>query len=180
MHISRIYRYVWQLEGQAPLQGDKDGLARWNGADLLPMDCDAAQSWSTDVKKKDTDLKTGAMVLTKPSVTPAPIRGKAAPVNLPSTDERDTARFNEEKQLGNEAFGAGKFDDAVRHYSQCIILAPRSAVGPLNRSQALLKLQRYHEAEADASSAIELEPTSVKAWYRRALARKELRKYTGA
>jgi tetratricopeptide (TPR) repeat protein len=53
-------------------------------------------------------------------------------------------------------------------------------VGASNRSQALLKLSRWHEAEVDASTALTLDPTQVKALFRRAQARRQLRKFAGA
>jgi len=142
------------------------------------------QNWSNDVKSKDAALKTGKLQLSKP--TSAPIRGSgngsSSKVTLPSTTDRDQDRFASEKQKGNTAFMAGRFDDALQHYTQCTLLAPRSSVAFSNRSQALLKLARYHEAEADASTSIELDGSSanVKAWYRRATARKFLRKYAEA
>lgn len=142
------------------------------------------QSWSSDVKKKDEALKSGEIKLTK--TTAAPIRGaaaagaKAQPVLLPSSASADQARFAEAKAAGNAAFAAGRFDESLVHYSQCMLLAPKDAVIPSNRSQALLKLQRWHEAEVDASTALDIDPAQVKALFRRAQARRQLRKFAQA
>jgi hypothetical protein len=139
------------------------------------------QHWSSEVKTKDDALKTGKMTLTKTPLEHRPIRGAAAqPVLLPSSASADQQRFAAEKQLGNDAFAAGKYEQAVTHYSQCMLLQPSDAISPSNRAQALLKLKRFHEAESDATLALELDPKHVKSLFRRAQARKELRKYAGA
>lgn len=139
------------------------------------------QSWTSDVKAKDQKLKTGEMTLTKTPLAARPIRGApAAPVVLPSSATADQQRFAAEKAAGNAAFTRGEFDTAITHYSQCMILMPHDAISASNRSQALLKLRRFHESESDATTAIELDPTHVKSYFRRAQARKELRKYAGA
>lgn len=144
------------------------------------------QSWSSDVKKKDEALKSGEIKLTK-TTSAAPIRGaaaaagaKAQPVLLPSSASADQARFAEAKAAGNAAFAAGRYDESLVHYSQCMLLAPKDAVIPSNRSQALLKLQRWHEAEVDASTALDIDPAQVKALFRRAQARRQLRKFAQA
>jgi tetratricopeptide (TPR) repeat protein len=143
------------------------------------------QSWSGSVKQKDEALKAGSLVLTKAAAAPPPIRGanaaaKAQPVLLPSSASADEARFAESKAAGNAAFAAGRFEESLPHYSQCMLLNPRDAIIPSNRSQALLKLQRWHEAEVDASTALSIDPAQVKALFRRAQARRQLRKYAGA
>lgn len=68
---------------------------------------------------------------------------------------------------------------------------------PLNRSFAYLKLQRYvqfvpvgwvclmclsswSDAERDTDTVLAMKPTDLKGLYRRALARKELRNFSGA
>jgi len=147
------------------------------------------QSWSGDVKKKDEALSKGELVLTKQTAKPPPIRGSAAAdggadgpakVLLPSSASADEARFAAAKAAGNAAFAAGRYEESLTHYAQCMLLAPRDAVIPSNRSQALLKLSRWHEAEVDASTALTLDPGAVKALFRRAQARRQLRKYAAA
>lgn len=147
------------------------------------------QSWSTEVKTKDRALKEGKMVLTKVPLETRPIRGKAAAsaagagtpvVVLPSSLDADQQRFATEKSAGNAAFTSGKYEVALTHYTQCMLLQPSDVISTSNRSQTFLKLHRYHEAESDATLAIELDTNHVKSLFRRAQARKELRKYAGA
>ena len=150
------------------------------------------QSWSSDVKKKDAALKSGELTLTKTPI--APIRGsaaaagsgtsfsasKATPVLLPSSASADQRRFAESKAAGNKAFAAGAFEESLSHYATCMILDPTDAIVPSNRAQALLKLQRWHEAEVDATTALSIDSTAVKALFRRAQARRHLRKFAGS
>lgn len=145
---------------------------------LSPFSLLLPQTWSSDVKAKDSALKSGLLTLSKSPV--APIRGPSASILLPSSIDQDTLRFNEAKQAGNDAFTAGRYKEALEKYTQAMLLAPTNPVGACNRAAALLKLGRYHEAEADCTSAIELDKRMVKAWYRRANARKEMRKFQEA
>ncbi|KAJ7977859.1 RNA polymerase II-associated protein 3 [Quillaja saponaria] len=80
-----------------------------------------------------------------------------------------------EKELGNEYFKQKKFKEAVDCYSRSIALSP-SAVAYANRAMAYLKLRRYQEAEDDCTEAVNLDDRYIKAYSRRATARKELKK----
>ncbi|WOL18380.1 RNA polymerase II-associated protein 3 isoform X2 [Canna indica] len=84
-----------------------------------------------------------------------------------------------EKELGNEYFKKKKFLEAIECYSRSIALSPTS-VAFANRAMAYLKLKRYEEAENDCSEALTLDDRYVKAYSRRATARKELGKLKGS
>ncbi|XP_043722979.1 RNA polymerase II-associated protein 3-like [Telopea speciosissima] len=81
-----------------------------------------------------------------------------------------------EKELGNEYFKQKKFKEAIDCYSRSIALSP-TAVAFANRAMACLKMKRFVEAESDCSEALNLDDRYVKAYSRRATARKELGKY---
>lgn len=72
----------------------------------------------------------------------------------------------EAKAKGNAAFSAGRFDDAVRHFSEAIALAPTNHVLYSNRSAAYASLHRYAEALADAEKTVELKPDWAKGYSR--------------
>lgn len=74
------------------------------------------------------------------------------------------------KEDGNATFRAGRYDEAVRHYSAAMQLHPRGAVYRANRAMAYLKLGAYSAAEADCDEALALE-LSAKTLLRRASAR---------
>jgi tetratricopeptide (TPR) repeat protein len=63
-------------------------------------------------------------------------------------------KSNELKDAGNEAMKQSQFDKAVQLYTQALELNICNAAARCNRSQAYLKLQRYIEAEADASAVL--------------------------
>lgn len=80
-----------------------------------------------------------------------------------------------EKDLGNECFKQKKFKEAIDCYSRSIALAP-TAVAYANRAMAYLKIKRFKEAESDCTEALGLDDCYIKAYSRRATARKELGK----
>lgn len=91
-------------------------------------------------------------------------------------------------------------------YSQAHLLDPKSPIYPLNRAQAYLNLlksvvspcsstgrrsrltpssaspvvSRYDDAERDCTTSIGLDGTNSKAWFRRAVARREMKDFEGA
>ncbi|CAD5196981.1 unnamed protein product [Musa acuminata subsp. malaccensis] len=70
------------------------------------------------------------------------------------------------KAKGNAAFAAGRFEDAIRHFSEAIDLAPANHVLYSNRSAAYASLQRYDVALADARKTVELNPGWAKGYSR--------------
>ncbi|WOL10086.1 hsp70-Hsp90 organizing protein [Canna indica] len=70
------------------------------------------------------------------------------------------------KAKGNAAFSAGRFDEAVHHFSEAIDLAPGNHVLYSNRSAAYASLQRYDAALADARKTVELKPDWAKGYSR--------------
>eukprot|EP00262_Sarcandra_glabra_P019099 TRINITY_DN7088_c0_g1_i2.p1 TRINITY_DN7088_c0_g1~~TRINITY_DN7088_c0_g1_i2.p1 ORF type:complete len:370 (+),score=76.51 TRINITY_DN7088_c0_g1_i2:377-1486(+) len=65
--------------------------------------------------------------------------------------------------------------EAIECYSRSIALSPTS-VAFANRAMAYLKIKRFEEAENDCTEALSLDDRYVKAYSRRATARKELGK----
>ncbi|KAB5556134.1 hypothetical protein DKX38_007043 [Salix brachista] len=95
-----------------------------------------------------------------------------------------------EKELGNEYFKQKKFNEAIECYSRSIALSP-TAVTHANRAMAYLKIKSqvfpvrcliifissgHLEAEDDCTEALNLDDRYIKAYSRRATARKELGK----
>jgi tetratricopeptide (TPR) repeat protein len=100
------------------------------------------------------------------------------------------------REQANALFSKGFFEEASRWFSKCISLIDSEqisdAVGDKqwisnqrtvlhsNRAFAYIKLCRWEEAESDCSSSLSICPTGVKALYRRALARIELKRFADA
>ncbi|CAH8586752.1 unnamed protein product [Schistosoma bovis] len=95
-------------------------------------------------------------------------------------DQRRIQLSKEARELGNVRFKEGKLNEAIEHYTMAIRLAPEDSIPYINRAFAYIKTERYASAEADCTAALRLDRTSVKAFYRRALARKGLGHITGA
>ena len=96
-------------------------------------------------------------------------------------DERKRVEAVAEKERGNAAFKAGKWDQAIERYTRgdagCTVqylelvaqfnilgmqLDPSNCVLPANRAMALLKKSQYGAAEADCTLALSIDPTYVK------------------
>ncbi|XP_057977497.1 hsp70-Hsp90 organizing protein 3-like [Malania oleifera] len=73
---------------------------------------------------------------------------------------------DEAKAKGNAAFSAGKFSDAIRHFSDAISLSPTNHVLYSNRSAAYASLHQYHDALSDAKRTVELKPDWSKGYSR--------------
>lgn len=63
---------------------------------------------------------------------------------------------------------------AVAFYTQAICLDSENPVYYLNRAAAFNAIENYEDAEIDCSRALLLNKSHLKAWYRRAIARKGL------
>jgi tetratricopeptide (TPR) repeat protein len=76
---------------------------------------------------------------------------------------------------GNAAFAERDLDLALANFSTAIQLDPATAAYPLNRAAVYLKLREWTRAERDATTALELDGgVNLKAWFRRAVARRNL------
>jgi len=74
------------------------------------------------------------------------------------------------KDEGNAHFKAGEHLKAAAAYTKAIKAEPNNHVYYSNRSQAFLKLSKISKAIEDADKCIELEPTFVKGYHRKATA----------
>lgn len=85
-----------------------------------------------------------------------------------------------QRDLGNQAFAAGDYAAAITSYTLCLGLKKHNVVAFANRAMAYLKLQEFHNAEADCTAALGIDKDHVKALHRRALARDALGKHRAA
>lgn len=92
-------------------------------------------------------------------------RNTAPPVVSFEVQEAERLRLQ-----GNNAFQAGQYKEAIELYSHSIRANPTSAFAFCNRSFAHLKLGNVVEAVADAEEAVNLQPSSYKAYYRLGMA----------
>ncbi|KAI3468894.1 hypothetical protein Pfo_025557 [Paulownia fortunei] len=87
---------------------------------------------------------------------------------------------DEAKAKGNVAFSAGNFNDAVRHFTDAINLAPTNHVLYSNRSASYASLDKFSEALSDAQKTVELKPDWSKGYSRLGAAHMGLHNYRDA
>ncbi|ETV99300.1 hypothetical protein H310_08032 [Aphanomyces invadans] len=93
-------------------------------------------------------------------------------VELGATHQASAAtlsRAEDFKEKGNDALKAFKFPLAIEMYTTAISLNP-TAIYYSNRAAAHIKMESYGLALEDASEAIKIDPSYIKAYYRRASA----------
>ncbi|XP_071863118.1 translocase of outer membrane 70 [Bombus fervidus] len=94
-----------------------------------------------------------------------------------STNDAETPleKAQKLKNLGNEQFKIGKYDEAISYYNSAIETCPQEnseAVATFyqNRAAAYEQLKKYSSVKADCTKALELNPRYAKALLRRARA----------
>ncbi|QEL62655.1 hypothetical protein SBP28_004372 [Candidozyma auris] len=85
----------------------------------------------------------------------------------------------EEARLeGKEYFTKGDWPNAVKAYTEMVKRAPEDARGYSNRAAALAKLMSFPDAVEDCNKAIELDPTFIRAYIRKANAQLAMKEYS--
>jgi stress-induced-phosphoprotein 1 len=87
---------------------------------------------------------------------------------------------NKAKALGNEAFSAKKYEEAIQHFTRAINLNPNDHVFYSNRSACYASLEDYDKALEDADKCVSLKPDWSKGYTRKGLAEFYLEKYDEA
>jgi stress-induced-phosphoprotein 1 len=82
-------------------------------------------------------------------------------------DYIDPAKSAEANELGKQFFQAGKWVDAIGHYTEAIKRNPKDAKLYSNRAACFTKLMTWGAAIEDCDHCIKLEPTFVKAYTRK-------------
>ncbi|KAG7671793.1 putative Hsp70-Hsp90 organizing protein 3 [Nannochloris sp. 'desiccata'] len=81
---------------------------------------------------------------------------------------------------GNTAFSAGKFEEAIQHFSDAIAVDPNNHVLYSNRSACFSSLMRYQEALDDAEKVVSIKPDWAKGYSRKGAALHGLRRFDDA
>ncbi|XP_045529820.1 serine/threonine-protein phosphatase 5-like [Pieris brassicae] len=94
--------------------------------------------------------------------------------------QEDIEAAEKYKNEANECFKKQHYNNAIELYSKAIEKNPKNAIYYGNRSISNLKLENFGYALSDATKAICLDKTYIKAYYRRAAANMSLGKYKQA
>jgi len=94
---------------------------------------------------------------------------------VPTTEEAERL-----KRVGNEAFVAKKYDEAISHYTKAISIDPENAVLYSNRSACYAAKQRWDIALEDAVLCVSKDPKFIKGYFRLSAAQMELKQYSDA
>ena len=94
--------------------------------------------------------------------------------------EKEMKKAGQYKRLGDEAFVAGKYQDALDAYTKSLKTDEWNAKVWANMSACNAKLKDYLKARKDAVTARSLDPTYLKAWYREGKAAREMNDFEGA
>lgn len=92
------------------------------------------------------------------------------PVPVMEVDDASKERAEAAKAEGNAHFKAHRYEEAIACYSRAVDADPTNPVYFNNRAFAALRLAEFGATITDATTAIELDPRLVKAYYRRASA----------
>lgn len=69
------------------------------------------------------------------------------------------------KATGNKLFSEKRYEDAIKEYTSAIIKDSTVCVYYTNRALCYSKIEKYDQVITDCRKAIELDPSSVKAYY---------------
>ena len=81
-----------------------------------------------------------------------------------------------EKIKGNELMKTKEYDEAIRHYTKAINFDEYEPTIYCNRALAYIKNTQYNNGLNDCNKAIDLKHDYIKAYYRRAICEKNLKK----
>lgn len=84
-----------------------------------------------------------------------------------AADYQSDEKAEEAKQRGNDYFRDKEFAQAVAEYEEAVKRAPKNAAIRNNLSAALCKIMDFNGAKTQIETALELDPTYVKAWARK-------------
>ncbi|KAM9935077.1 hypothetical protein OXX80_005346 [Metschnikowia pulcherrima] len=143
-------------------------FARIGNSYLKKDDLDAAAKY---FDKSLTEHRTPD-VLTKLRQTQREIKIKEANSYI-NPEKAEEARLE-----GKEYFTKGDWPKAVAAYTEMVKRAPQDARGYSNRAAALAKLMSFPDAVTDCNKAIELDPTFIRAYIRKANAQLAMREYS--
>jgi tetratricopeptide (TPR) repeat protein len=173
------------LDPKAPVRWFNKALAE----DALGRRADAARSYAAFLERvaspagpdqqKAIEHARGRLVILASAGPPAAPLGAEATRALPAS-EPGPAPVGNLVSRGVEALQAGQAKEALRLFDQAALGEPENALLWTSRATALNALERFDEAVASATRALELNPRRADAWHSKAAALYRLKRYPEA
>ncbi|CAL9044709.1 unnamed protein product [Musa banksii] len=100
----------------------------------------------------------------------------------PSVDVTDENREASQEAKGRamEAISEGRFEEAIKHLTDAILLNPKSAIMYATRASVYIRMKKPNAAIRDATAALEINPDSAKGYKSRGIALAMLGKWEEA
>jgi len=171
---SKYAKFITTLTGAGFFNGVVEGSAEYEAR--------LGKAHETYVAKYGNRTASKTAAPAEAAVDSAPASDPEAPAAAASSQPtaEQEAQAEEIKAQGNKALSAKNFDQAVDFYTQALELRPGHHIYLCNRAAALSYLDRHEEALTDAQTAIEREPSYVKAYSRLGFANFQLGNYSEA
>ncbi|KAK7144716.1 hypothetical protein R3I94_010967 [Phoxinus phoxinus] len=159
------------------------GLPRWQLALLvgtpIVLGVGAVYLWNRSRSKGKLGKKNGERKT--PEGSASPVQGQHEATNPELENMSPLDRAQSAKNKGNKYFKAGKYEHAIKCYTEAISLCPKEQKTDLstfyqNRAAAYEQQMKWTEVIQDCSQAVEMNPCYVKALFRRAKALEKLDK----
>ncbi|XP_050077869.1 putative protein FAM10A4 [Anopheles maculipalpis] len=162
--LSFLKKFVESLGGKVP-----EGVPDLSGMMGGKKKSSAEDTAGTEPKKEEpkevesdpeSELELNNEGCVEPDSEPNQPMGDAS--KEPTEEEFDQA--NDFRSQAAAAYGEGKYDEAVKLFTDAIQLNPKSALYYAKRGQAYLKLQKPNACIRDCDRALEINPDSATAY----------------
>ena len=140
----------------------------------------AAAAAEADAAEAEKALETARSEIVDPSGGDVAAMHHVTPGPEWEEDAERSARAEERRLAGNDAFRRGDYRRAVDEYSASLRVKENDANALANRAAAFLRLEDYDAAETDATRCLRADPGHDKARHRRATARRAKGDVAGA
>jgi len=145
-------------------------MAVLNGYNSLRIPSDFFDEAMTRLRTRFLNIDVSAVIHPTPQADVAQVAKVIQnAVNQPAVTEKQLSA-SEYFERGNRHGNAGRYDEAIRDYTEAIRLNPQFANMYYNRGFAYYNKGEYDRAIADFNEAIRLNPQFVEAYYNRGLA----------
>ncbi|KAI8839998.1 hypothetical protein BJ741DRAFT_597643, partial [Chytriomyces cf. hyalinus JEL632] len=157
-----------------PVRGKRSPIANANAKERIKSG--DYRAWD----KFDVEEEISRMDAQEESSNKTPVQDQTIRESPQQIEERLEQSLIQ-KEMGNEYFKKGNYLKAIKSYSKSLELSDidassnASKIAVLgNRAMAHLKLNQFEQAESDCTAVLSLDSKNVKAYWRRAVARREL------